>query len=208
MEYINKRIFILIILVLSILYAQYRFFFKTDIHVLKKEKGFDRYVISNPPESELELLDLLVSNYYFLKEKEKSSVFYKENIDLNRLNWLLKYFGFYDLTDDDKIEFYDVGYIYLQNHSIGSFRLNLENGIRNNPYFLVNLKVYPKLNEIGLNYNLRYYPEGFKNGKNHWVICSFEQSENIKIKFDIGKNIWSKFGFDNDSKKYPHLVFD
>jgi len=208
MEFISKRKFILIILILSITYIQYSFFCKTDIHVLQKERGFDRYVISNPPESELELLDFLVSNYFYLKKNGKSSAFYKENIDLNRLNWLLKYFGFYDLTDDDKIEFYDVGYIYLQNHSIGNFRLNLEEGIGKNPYFLVNLKVYPSLDKISINYNLRYYPEGFKNGKNHWVICSFEQSENIKIKFNIGKDIWSKFGFDNDSKKYPHLVFD
>jgi hypothetical protein len=110
--------------------------------------------------------------------------------------------------DDSKPEFVDNGYIYLQKYKIGGLYLFDDKNNQSNPYFIVDLAIHPPFEKFDLDYSLLYYPMGFKNGKYHWVIYSFEQEKTLVVKYNLYKNIWEKFGFENDKKKYPNLVFD
>lgn len=209
MKAINKKTIMAISFLLFVLYGSYSLFVKTDIHYISGNRGFDRYVVSNVPKTEVEVLDFLVGKYPTLVKANRHCAFYVETLELNRFNWLLKYLGFKDYLDDSKPEFADEGYFYLQEHKIGFFSLAEKEQNHPNPFFIVHLEIRPPFDEHDLDYSLRYYPNGFKNGKHHWVIYSFEYGKAATLtKYNLYKDIWKKFGFENDQKKYPNLVFD
>jgi hypothetical protein len=206
MATINKKTAIRVGVIFLIIYGSYSLFIKTDIHLISRKYG--AYVISNVPQTEIEVLDFLAGKYPTLVKANSNCAFYEETLEFNRFNWLLKYFGFKDYLDDSKPEFADEGYFYLQEHKIGFFSLAEKEQNHPNPFFIVHLEIRPPFDEHDLDYSLRYYPNGFKNGKYHWVIYSFEYGKATRTKYNLYKDIWKKFGFENDPKKYPNLVFD